>query len=303
MNKNTILIVDDEKANIIALTHMLALEYAIYAAKSGQDGIELAEKHLPDVILLDIRMPEMDGYEVFSMLKSSEKTKDIPILFITALNKDSDEEKGLALGAADYITKPFSPTVVKLRLGNQIKILEQMRTIEWLSLTDQLTGIPNRRSFEAQLNTEWGRAMRERTPISILIIDVDEFKNYNDTYGHQQGDVALQSFAKVFAEIFKRHGDFAARWGGEEFVALLTNTDAVGAIKVAEQIRQLAEDMVIPCLNGLAEKITVSIGVNTRTDESNCTVEEFISGADEALYAAKNKGRNRVCHFGKTGGV
>ena len=295
--KGKVLIVDDEKANIITLTYILSSEYTIYAAKNGEDGIELAEKYLPDVILLDILMPEMDGYEVFFALKSSEKTRDIPVIFITALSKDGDEEKGLALGAADYITKPFSPTVVKLRLGNQIKMLDQMRVIEQLSLTDQLTGIPNRRSFDARLNTEWGRAIREGTPISILMIDVDKFKNYNDTYGHQQGDIALQSFAKAFAGVFKRHSDFAARWGGEEFVALLTNTDEAGALDVAEQIRKMAEDMEIPCLNRLAAKITVSIGVHTRTNENSCTVDKFISGADEALYAAKNKGRNRVCHF------
>ena len=296
-NKNSVLVVDDEKANIITLTHMLSPEYTIYAAKNGQDGIHLAKKYQPDVILLDIRMPEIDGYEVFSALKDSEKTRDIPIIFITALSKDGDEEKGLALGAADYITKPFSTTVVKLRLGNQIKMIEQLRTIERLSMLDHLTGIPNRRSFDVRLREEWGRSFREMTPISILMLDVDRFKNYNDIYGHQQGDVALLALAKTFAVILKRPGDFVARWGGEEFAVTLPNTDSTGALDVAEQIRKFVEEMEIPCVNRHAAKITVSIGANTCTHKERGALDEFISEADTALYAAKNKGRNMVCHF------
>ena len=295
--KRSILIIDDEKANIITLTHILSPGYNIFAAKNGREGAELAEKYMPDVILLDIRMPEMSGYEVLSVLKFSDKTRDIPVIFITALGKDGDEEKGLALGAADYIIKPFSPTVVKLRLGNQIKMLEQMRAIERLSMTDQLTALPNRRSFDARLSMEWGRARREHTQISILLMDLDRFKEYNDRFGHQQGDIALQFFAKMLPDVLRRHSDFAARWGGEEFVALLTNTNSDGSIEVAEKIRKSLELLEIPCTDGCAAGMTVSIGANTWTHGEDCTVDKFISGADMALYEAKSKGRNRVCHF------
>ena len=294
---HSVLIVDDTNTNIIALTDILKPEYTIFAAKTGQRAIALAEEFAPDVILLDIIMPEMDGYEIIANLKCHEKTKDIPVIFITSLNNSDDEEKGLELGAADYISKPFSPAIVKLRVGNQIKILQLIRSVERLSLEDQLTGIPNRRSFDRQINREWKRAARENTSLSVLLMDIDRFKAYNDTYGHQQGDVALQSFAKVLEKTLKRPGDFGARWGGEEFIALLSNTDLKSALDIAEQIRKNTEAAEIPCFNGLITKVTVSIGVNTHIPGDNNTIDSLISGADSALYAAKNKGRNRACHF------
>ena len=298
--RNTVLIIDDEKANIIALTHILSSEYKIYAAKSGRDGIDLACNYIPDVILLDIQMPGMDGYETLSCLKYEEKTQNIPVIFITGLSDSGDEEKGLSFGAADYITKPFSSLVVRLRIENQIKMINQLRMIEKLSMTDQLTGIPNRRSFDMRLRSEWSRALREKTPISMMILDIDFFKKYNDEHGHQQGDFALQSFARVLHDELKRPGDFVARWGGEEFVALLTNTDSAGAMEVAEKVRKNVEEKSIYYSIGLkqtASKITVSIGVNTSEQTNRTTIDDFISKADEALYRAKKQGRNQVCLY------
>ena len=297
--KKSVLVVDDENSNIMALTHILSPEYTVYAAKDGHSAINAAEKYLPDVILLDILMPEMDGYDVISAMKRSEKTQNIPVIFITGLRHSDDEEKGFILGAADYITKPFSSSaIVKLRVQNQIKILNQLRTIERISMIDQLTDLPNRRSFEIRLSIEWSRALREQEPISILMIDVDKFKNYNDTHGHQQGDVALQATAKTLKNSLKRSNDFVARWGGEEFIVLLPKTDSYGALNVSEQIRSNVEAMEIFCQDGTKTSVTVSIGANTWTHEQlNVTVDELISGADMALYAAKNGGRNKVCHF------
>ena len=295
--KHSILIVDDENFNIMALTHILSPEYTVFAAKNGQNAMSAAEKYLPDVILLDIIMPEMDGYAVISALKNSEKTQNIPVIFVTGLSSVYGEEKGLVLGASDYIAKPFSPAIVRLRVQNQIKILDQLRTIERLSMTDQLTNLPNRRSFEIRLNTEWARALREQTPLSMFMMDVDKFKNYNDTYGHQQGDVALQAVSEILVQTAKRPGDFAARWGGEEFVVLLPNTDSRGALIFAEHVRKRIENMDISCANGHSAKITVSIGVNTLVPGHNSACNEFISKADTALYTAKDKGRNKVCHI------
>ena len=297
--KHSVLIVDDQEASIAVLNHILSQEYKVYTADNGEKGIEAAENYMPDVILLDILMNGMDGYAVITELKKSEKTKNIPVIFITSLSGDINEEKGLALGAADYISKPFSGAIVKLRVRNQIKIIEQLRTIERLSMLDQLTDLPNRRSFENRLNAEWGRALRENLPISILVIDVDRFKIYNDTYGHQQGDIALQAFAKIFTQALKRPSDFAARWGGEEFIVLLPNTDLNGALEIAEQIRKITEETEIPVLGGPSASITVSIGVSVRSQGCAGTLDEFISGADSALYDAKKNGRNRVCYFGE----
>ena len=293
--KNSVLVVDDDTSNIIALTHILQQEYTIYVAKNGTAAIKAAEKHLPDVILLDIIMPEMDGYAVIAELKKSDKTKEIPVIFITGLNKPDDEEKGLSLGAADYIAKPFSPAIVLLRVKNQLMMLEQFRIIKRLSMLDQLTGLANRRSFDMRLKIEWGRSLRDKTSISILLIDVDRFKVYNDTYGHQQGDAALQTIANTITQTLKRPADFAARWGGEEFIVLLPETDIAGALNIAEQLRVNIENSIIHSGENLDTKITASIGVNSELPSHNCSYERFVSRADKALYRAKEEGRNKVC--------
>ena len=292
--KNSILVIDDSKFNITILNRILVPDYTVYTETDGRHAVAVAEKYLPDLILLDIVMPDMDGYAVIAALKQSEKTMDIPIIFITGLNTSGAEEKGLAAGASDYIIKPFTPMIVKLRVQNQMKILEQLRTIRRLSMTDQLTDLPNRRSFELRLNSEWSRARREQTPIGILVVDVDNFKQYNDTHGHQQGDAALQAVANVFMQELHRPGDFGARWGGEEFIALLSNTDASGTLHVAEKIRKRIAMTAIPHADNVEANITVSIGINTEIPDQTSSRDSFISKADKALYKAKANGRNRV---------
>jgi len=295
--RNSVLVVDDEKANIIALTSMLSQEYTIYAAKTGQDAIWIAKEYLPDVILLDILMPEMDGYETFARLKSDEDTQSIPIIFVSGLANAEHEEKGLDLGASDYISKPYTPSIVKLRVRNQIKIVTQLRIINHLSTTDQLTGIPNRRSFNIQVNKEWSRNMREKKPLSLLLLDIDRFKAFNDTYGHQLGDEVLRLIAATLVDSLRRSSDFAARWGGEEFVVLLPNTDMNGAWKNAERIRENIEKTSVSTLSGQTVGLTVSIGVATMVPTQDATQNDLISQADKALYTAKDNGRNMVCKF------
>ncbi|MDR0315966.1 MAG: diguanylate cyclase [Treponema sp.] len=295
--KNSILIVDDEKMNLKSLTHILTPDYTVYTAKDGPTAIEMAEQYLPDLILLDILMPGMDGYEVLAALKTIEATREIPIIIISGLNSAADEEKALALGTRDYISKPFSAGTVKLRIRNQIQIVNQIRAIERLSMMDQLTDIPNRRNFDNQLRTEWRRAIREQSPISIMMIDVDRFKYYNDTYGHLQGDVVLQTIAKVISQTLRRTTDFFARWGGEEFVVLLSNTEADGAMEVAKQIHENIGNKEIPCTDGSITKITISVGVNTQLPTQDSSADIFFSRADRALYIAKELGRNKVYQY------
>jgi diguanylate cyclase (GGDEF)-like protein len=167
-----------------------------------------------------------------------------------------------------------------------------------MSLTDQLTGLPNRRNFDMRLDMEWKIAIREKQSISFLMLDIDHFKIYNDKYGHQQGDEVLRKIAENIEHTLNRPGDFVARWGGEEFAILLSNTDANGALKIAETIRMNVENMSVPLSNGTVVKLTVSIGVNTQSPE-NSPLEHFISVADKELYRAKEAGRNRVCYFPK----
>ncbi|MCL2087008.1 MAG: diguanylate cyclase [Oscillospiraceae bacterium] len=293
-NKNTLLIVDDEKLNLKVLTHILISKYTIYTAKDGPGAIEKAREYLPDLILLDIVMPGMDGYEVLSVLKSTKETQHIPVIFISGLSSREDEERGLAYEAADYISKPFTIDVVKLRVDHQIKIVNQLRTIEKLTMTDQLTELPNRRSFDSRLELEWARGAREKSPVSILVMDLDKFKAYNDTFGHQQGDILLKAVADMFKATMKRSTDFIARWGGEEFIALLPNTDMGGALKIAEQIRKNIDSLECLTPNGTITKITISIGANSVVPSPTTSIPEFVRLADNALYEAKRVGRNKV---------
>jgi diguanylate cyclase (GGDEF)-like protein len=293
--ENSLLIVDDENSNLKFLSHILGEDYTIFSATNGASAIEKAKEYKPDLILLDILMPGLDGYQTLSELKNTEETKKIPVIFITGLDTAKDEEKGLSLDAADYIVKPFNPTVVKLRVRNQIQIVNQMRTIECLSMIDQLTNIPNRRSFDDRLKVEWKHAIREHEPISMMISDLDRFKAVNDTYGHQQGDVVLQKIAELFSKILKRPSDFAARWGGEEFVVLMPNTSLEGALDVAEKLRREVEETLISNANGPDIKITISIGVTSILPAADSSMDAFFSKADKALYTAKEAGRNKVC--------
>ena len=294
--KNSLLIVDDEKMNIKILTHILGEEYTLYSATGGESAIEIAREYQPDLILLDIIMPEKDGYETIFELKEIETTRHIPVIFTSSLTGSDAEEKGLTHSAVDYITKPFNQALVRLRVRNQVQIVNQLRTIERLSMIDSLTGIPNRRCFDERLRMEWNQAIRENTPVSLLMMDLDKFKNLNDTYGHQQGDVALQVIVQVFPHSFNRPGDFSARWGGEEFVVLLPNTPLAGAVEVAEKIRSDVEQTKIPCPDGLTINLTISIGINSIVPTKDCSLDKFLSKADKALYAAKQAGRNRVVH-------
>ncbi|MCL1859880.1 MAG: diguanylate cyclase [Oscillospiraceae bacterium] len=183
--------------------------------------------------------------------------------------------------------------------GDYEKLASNILELAAISMKDQLTGMPNRRSFDNRLEVEWQRALREQESISILMMDIDKFKNYNDTFGHQQGDVTLQTISKTITQSLKRVTDFAARWGGEEFVVLLPNTEKEGAVIVAENIRKAIENELIPCSDERGRKATISIGTNTLIPKPDDKIPEFITAADAALYRAKETGRNKVCHSPK----
>jgi diguanylate cyclase (GGDEF)-like protein len=199
----------------------------------------------------------------------------------------------LQLGAADYITKPFRNAIVKARVKTQLQVVEYIRALERIGMVDALTDLPNRRAFDRQLQNEWGRAKREKIPISVMVLDIDKFKTFNDTYGHAQGDVVLQYVAKEFKDTLKRPADYAARWGGEEFVILLPHTDMEGALIISELVRANIEKLEIP-YSSKPLSVTVSIGLNCEVPPRFSTPSEFLSRADKALYAAKEGGRNRV---------
>jgi len=292
--KRTVLIIDDSESCIATLTRVLCSDFNIIVARNGTEGIETAKKRVPDIIILDIQMPDMDGFETITILKKTVSTRNIPVIFITALTKVKDEERGLSLGGSDFITKPFSAEIVLLRVNNQIKMLDYISTIEHLSRIDQLTGLPNRRSFHERLTAEWKLAIREGTTISVLVMDIDHFKNCNDTFGHLLGDAVLQKLAAVIKDNARKPTDFAARWGGEEFIVLLPKTDSEGARVVAESIRKDIERYTVIFKDNRKTKVTTSVGVNTFSPTKGCSVNDFLHAADNALYTAKRNGRNNV---------
>jgi len=293
-----ILVIEDSKLNQEVLRRILINEHEVILAQSGTEGLEMARSEHPDLILLDIVLPGMDGFEVLTELKKSDKTRTIPVIIISAMTKPDDEVKGLTLGAIDYITKPFHEIVVKTRVETHLRILKQMRVIEKFGFIDTLTNIPNRRQFDRDIIREWNRGKRDSKPFSILMIDVDHFKLYNDTHGHQQGDIALQTVASAITTSLKRATDIAARWGGEEFAVLLPETELAGALKVAEDIRNSVETAMIPGDDGVSvHNVTISIGVAPVVPGDDTNIAELIRRADEALYKAKDTGRNRVCTY------
>jgi diguanylate cyclase (GGDEF)-like protein len=294
-NDKKILIVDDEKMNIIALAYFLKPQYEVIVAVDGASALEAAEKHIPDLILLDIIMPDMNGFDVLVKLKNSAATMNIPVIFLTGLSDAGDEEKGLSLGAVDYITKPFNQSVVYARIKTHLKMVDYIRTIEKLCMLDTLTGLSNRRGFDTRMDVEWGRAYRERRTLGLIMLDIDNFKIYNDTYGHPQGDILLQTLADVINKTLNRPADFAARWGGEEFMILLPDTAIEGTVNIAEQIRMNIKDTIVPCADGTKTSTTVSLGAVSIIPDEGDSSADFIAGVDKLLYAAKENGRNQTC--------
>lgn len=295
-HKPLILIVDDTPTNIQVLAEALGVDYRVKVATSGQAALEVvARQGVPDLILLDVMMPDMDGYEVCRQLKQNPETNSIPIIFVTAKNEVADEERGLRLGAVDYITKPFHLSIVKARLQNHLKLRMITNLLETMAWLDGLTCIPNRRRFDDALNTEWKRAQRTGTPLSLILMDIDYFKDYNDNYGHVAGDTCLKSVASALASSVTRAGDLVARYGGEEFVLLMPETDGQGARQFAEQLRSNIEALCIPHdYSGAACWVTISVGYASVVPILGGEASILFEEADRMLYQAKNAGRNRV---------
>lgn len=294
--KATVLIVDDQPTNIHTLASLLKADYRILTATSGKKALAMAQGDAPpDLILLDIVMPDMDGYDTCRQLKDNEATRSIPVIFVSALDHVDDEERGLNLGAADYISKPFSPAIVRARVRNQVALKLKTDMLEKISLQDGLTEIPNRRSFDQKFAEEWGRARRDGQPLSLLMIDIDQFKPYNDHYGHGAGDDCLRRVAQALERVPVRAMDLVARYGGEEFVVLLPETDAQGARHVAKGMIEAINSLGIAHeYSDVAPHITISAGGATHsTQHPKASAEDLKEAADTALYQAKKNGRNQ----------
>jgi diguanylate cyclase (GGDEF)-like protein len=322
--QGTILIVDDTPDNLHLLSKMLHRRgYEVQAVDSGEMALLMIEVTPPDLILLDVCMPEMDGYEVCLALKANPQTEDIPVIFVSALDEVLDKLRAFDVGAVDYITKPFRiPEVMarvtihmtlrrlQLQLREQNELLKQEvrdrlaaeaalqsanRELQRLANLDGLTQVANRRRFDEYLAQEWRRLSREQSPLSLILCDVDLFKRYNDTYGHQAGDDCLRSIAHVLQVAATRPADVVARYGGEEFAIILPNTPLEGAVKIAEEVQAGIKQLQLEHRGShISPFVTLSLGVASLVPSLGLASAMLIAAADQALYQAKAEGRDRI---------
>lgn len=292
--KPTILVVDDMTTTLLLIHDLLKDTYEVKIAKSGTKALEILNAPNDiDLILLDVEMPDINGYEVCKILKNNDQTKKIPIIFVTARNSEADEEYGLNLGAIDYITKPFNKTITKLRLKNYLEMKIKNDLLEKISMYDGLTNIRNRRFFDETFEKTFNEIKRDKKSLAVLMIDIDFFKPYNDNYGHGQGDETLRKVAKALEKTIKRPSDFVARYGGEEFVILLKDINKDGVEAVANNLLNAVRELKITHeFSKIENYVTISIGASFYNSNSDVTKLELLLKADETLYSVKNSGRN-----------
>ena len=292
-----ILVADDSLVIRSVLRKQLQEQgHVVVEAVDGEDALRVCREELPDVILLDVEMPKLDGHAVLTELRSHDSTAHIPVVFLTGRATTEDVVEGLRLGAHDYLRKPFEPSELLARVSAALRVKRlqdelRIRNIELeaASRTDALTGLPNRRHLQEQLIAAASAARRHGHPVAALMVDVDHFKSVNDRLGHAGGDHVLRRIALCLATACRAE-DVAGRWGGEEFLVVAPATDADGAAVLAERIRARAAAEAITVDGGERISVTVSIGVASGIGDMDAMVRE----ADGALYEAKANGRNRV---------
>ena len=293
----SILIVDDNATMIQVLSGMLKGVAQLRFATRGQDALDLMARSVPDLVLLDTEMPGMGGYEVCAAMKADPRLADIPVIFVTSHGETEAEVRALEAGAVDFITKPVNAALLLARVRTQLRIKSLTDELRNLATTDGLTGVSNRRHFDELLQREWQRCARSAVPLSLLMVDVDHFKRYNDHYGHPAGDSCLKAVARALLSVAQRPGDRVGRLGGEEFAVLLPDTDAAGAMDLAERALQAVRALRMPhAQSPHTDHVTISVGVATHRAQGGSlgdgAPQKLISQADKALYAAKNGGRD-----------
>jgi|SRR5690625_485228 len=303
-SRGKILVVDDSRDNLEVLSSRLRFRgYEVETALSGAAALELVTASPPDLILLDIMMPDLDGYEVTRRIKADPTLPFIPIILVTARDSTQDKVAGLDAGADDYLTKPINFPELEARVRSMLRIKElqdeleeKNRELEELSVRDGLTGLFNHRHIQEVVHEEYERARRTGEPLSVVMFDFDHFKRVNDAYGHQVGDRVLQEMAEILRKT-AREIDKLGRYGGEEFIAILPETDPESATSFAERVRERVERH--PFAVGRAEPLhlTVSAGTATYPYPGVYNPRTLVQRADQALYAAKDTGRNRVIRY------
>ncbi|TSE34587.1 Response regulator PleD [Tepidimonas fonticaldi] len=296
--KPRLLLVDDQPVHLQVLYRTLSAEHQLFMATGGEQALRVAHEQLPDLILLDVVMPGLDGFAVLRALRAERDTADIPVIFVTAHGGEDIETRCLEAGAVDFIPKPVNPSVVRARVRTHLTLKFQSDLLRALAFVDGLTGVANRRQFDERLAIEWSRAQRHGSALSLILVDVDHFKAYNDHYGHPAGDDALRRVAGCLREHVRRSTDLVARYGGEEFACLLPDTGLDDAQRLAVQLLEAVRAMAIPHRHGTPGGVlTASFGVATRAGPAQPGWQPalLLGLADAQLYEAKHQGRARVC--------
>jgi diguanylate cyclase (GGDEF)-like protein len=291
-----LLIVDDQPLNIRLFHQIFHADHEVFFATSGEDALEFCQTNSPDLILLDVIMPGLNGYEVCRRLKRDERTREIPVIFVTAKSDITEEEDGLAAGAVDFIAKSASANVMRARVGTLIALKRQSDLLREMARVDALTGLANRRRFDEILSSEWRRCTRSGKPFSLVLIDIDHFKLFNDHYGHQAGDSCLQQVSACLKAGFSRSHDLVARYGGEEFACVMPETSLEGAEAKAQSLEKAVRALRIPHdKSAVADGIvTISLGVAVAMPNVGDECAALILCADRSLYMAKDAGRGQV---------
>jgi diguanylate cyclase (GGDEF)-like protein len=286
---------DESSAKIERMHQILNLDYEVLTAADGAAAVDVAIEQMPDLILLDLATSGMNGFDICKRLKSEPRTAETPVLFVSDSNEDGIEAGGLKAGASDFIFAPFSDELVKARVKNHLELKRQRDVLCGYSYLDGLTGLSNRSRFDQTLNQEWRRGQRSRSPLSLILMDVDHFKSLNEAAGRRAGDDYLRQIALGLEISIHRAGDLVARYGGEKFVAVLADTDAEGAMGVAEKIQESVAALGLPHPNSeISPVITLSLGVVTRIAAFGEEPDAFVEDAKRALAKAKESGRNRI---------
>jgi two-component system, cell cycle response regulator len=295
-NSLCVLVIEDHPDQRDLLSIVLRREgYRVVTAANGIEALERLRQQQVHIALSDIMMPKMDGFELIKTIRSDPDLKNLYMILITARIQEGDRIRGLDLGADDYITKPFSFSELLARIRVGSRVIQYQQHLEYQTQTDSLTGLYNRRAFEKKMTDEFERASRYAHPLSLLILDIDNFKIINDTYGHNGGDAALVKISEVLRAT-TRQSDFPSRFGGEEFVLILPDTDHQRALQAAEKIMGEIRSSVFSVTNGHFS-LTVSIGVSSTTIHRYANANQMIEDADHALYAAKRNGKDRAETF------
>jgi diguanylate cyclase (GGDEF)-like protein len=297
LTESLILIVEDDPINAVVIENLLHGLYQTKTVDSGEEALRFCDIEPPDLILLDVMMDGISGLETCKTLKRNSKTQHIPIIFITSMHDQDDQNLCWEAGCVDFVAKPVNGVTLRNRIKAHLTLKLQTDLLRRMSFVDGLTGLYNRHLLEDVMVKLTSHVNRSKQPLSLMMIDVDWFKHYNDTYGHLEGDECLKSVAQEIKKSLQRPTDLAIRYGGEEFLCLLPDTDDQGVEHIAKLMLESVQNLGVEHKLSEFEVVTISIGIHTVCSSENASLVDALAKADEALYAAKQLGRNRFSTY------